>query len=207
MMTDNIIRILITDDHNLLVDGLKRSLNEVDELKVVATANTIHECIDILASHQVDLLLLDVQLPDGNSIDFIPKIKQSHPSLKIVILSSFAEPSVIRRALDTGISGYLLKNSSSAEITRGVLQVIEGEVYITPEAEALLKNAPKHLPSLTRREREVLHLVVEGLSTKEIAARLDLSFDTVHDYLRNLRIKLDAKSMADLVCRAKDQCL
>lgn len=206
-MTDNITRILLTDDHNLLVDGLKRSLNEADGLKVVGTANSIKECMEFLSEHPVDLLLLDVQLPDGNSIDFVPKILQGRNTLKVVILSSFAEPSVIRRAIDAGISGYLLKNSSSAEITKGVLAVADGEHYISPEAEALLKEAPKHVPSLTRREREVLHLVVEGLSTKEIAARLDLSFDTIHDYLRNLRIKLDAKSMADLVCRAKDQCL
>ncbi|MCQ2200571.1 MAG: response regulator transcription factor [Bacteroidales bacterium] len=206
-MTDNITRILLTDDHNLLVDGLKRSLNEADGLKVVGTANSIKECMEFLSGHPVDLLLLDVQLPDGNSIDFVPKILQAHSSLKIVILSSFAEPTVIRRAIDAGISGYLLKNSNSDEITKGVLAVADGEHYISPEANALLKEAPKHVPSLTRREREVLHLVVEGLSTKEIAARLDLSFDTIHDYLRNLRIKLDAKSMADLVCRAKDQCL
>lgn len=206
-MTDKITKILLTDDHNLLVDGLKRSLNEADGLKVTGTANSMKECISFLSEHSVDLLLLDVQLPDGNSIDFIPKILQTNKDIKIIVLSSFAEPSVIRRAIDAGVSGYLLKNSSSAEITKGVLAVADGEQYISPEAEALLKEAPKHIPALTRREREVLHLVVEGLSTKEIAARLDLSFDTVHDYLRNLRIKLDAKSMADLVCRAKDQCL
>lgn len=206
-MTDKITRILVTDDHNLLVDGLKRSLNEADGLKVVGTANTIKECMAYLSEHPVDLLLLDVQLPDGNSIDYIPKILQANSNLKIVVLSSFAEPTVIRRAIDSGVSGYLLKNSSSAEISKGVSLVADGESYISAEAEALLKEAPKHVPSLTRREREVLHLVVEGLSTKEIAARLDLSFDTIHDYLRNLRIKLDAKSMADLVCRAKDQCL
>lgn len=206
-MNKQISRIIIADDHNLLVDGLKLCLNNTDGLKVVGTANTIQQCIDILAQQPADILLLDVQLPDGNSIDIVPKIRQQYPTLKIAMLTSFTEPSVIRRALDAGVAGYMLKSNSSDAIAQGVLQIAGSEVYITPEAEALLKSAPMHVPPLTRREREVLHLVVDGLSTKEIAAKLDLSFDTIHDYLRNLRIKLDAKSMADLVCRAKDQCL
>ncbi len=206
-MNKQISRIIIADDHNLLVDGLKNCLNNTDGLKVVGTANTIQQCLDILSEQQADVLLLDVQLPDGNSIDIVSKIRQQYPTLKIAMLTSFTEPSVIRRALNAGVSGYMLKNNSSDIIAKGVHLIANGQFFISPEAKSQLESAPMQVPSLTRREREVLHLVVDGLSTKEIAAKLDLSFDTIHDYLRNLRIKLNAKSMADLVCRAKDQCL
>lgn len=201
------ITVLLADDHQLLTEGLQRIINENAHLQVIGSAATICQVLDML-NDKVDVLLLDVFMPDGNSIDMIPEIHRRFQNVRVLMLSCYCEAAVVRRALDMGATGFMSKASSSADILEGIIGAAHGKQIIGNDLRALLKRAPKEIIPLTRREREILRLVVsEGLSYKEIAARLGLTFNTVHDHLRNMRAKLNAKSMADLVCRAKDQCL
>ncbi|MGP1435398.1 MAG: response regulator transcription factor [Phocaeicola sp.] len=200
------INVVLADDHRFLLEGLERIINETETIRVMATADNINQCMESINCH-TDVLLLDVDMPDGNSIDAIPAMLKKYPKLKILMLSGFAEVAVVRRAIDMGAVGFIAKSASMEEITEGIIKAFNGEKVLDHSLDFLLKKLPKEVIPLTRREREVLRLVVEGLSYKEIADKMNISYDTVHDHLRNMRTKLNAKSMADLVCRAKDQRL
>ncbi len=151
------------------------------------------------------MLLLDVSLPDGNGIDILPEIGRSWPEVRVLMLTSYAEASVVARAMSQGAAGYILKNSLSEEILEGIRVVASGERFLCDEAEALIEQETVEPIPLTRREREVLELIVEGYTCREISEKIFLSYDTVHDYYKYLRLKLGASNTATLVRKAIEQ--
>ena len=140
-------------------------------------------------------------MPDGNGIDFLTQLHEHCPQLKIAILTYYSEPSIIRLALKNGAQGYFLKAGNPEELVLGLKRMGEGYVYICQEACESLKQK-NNVEQLTAREREILRLLVEGRSIKEIAAELYLSFETVHSYTKVLRQKMGVKNMASLVREA-----
>lgn len=206
--TATMATILLADDHLLVAEGIRNIIHQSGVGEVTSIARTIAECEQCLAESAFDILLLDVGMPDGNAIDYIPRWLELYPKLRILIFSCFGEPHVIRWALDSGAHGYVQKDSCSQDFIAGVREVLAGRTYLCPLTKNILQTSPrKRQEQLTPREREILALIVEGLPMKQIADRLCLSFETVHGYTKFLRMKLGVNNTAALVRKALEQKL
>ena len=200
------ISVIIAEDHRLVAEGIAKLIDESSTAKVVAITGTLSEAATLLAIHNPQLLLLDVAMPDGDGIDAITPLLKAHPELKVIILTSYAEPSVIHRAMDGGASGYILKSTDARELLHGINEVHSGNTYICQEARQLLIGS-EVAPVLTNREREILRLIVNGLTIKEVASKLNLGFETVHSYTKSIRQKLGCSNMSSLVRVAMERHL
>ncbi len=200
------ISVIIADDHRLVAEGIEKLIDGSNTAKVVGIADNISDAALLVAEKQPDILLLDVAMPDGDGIDAIARLKNTNCGLKVIVLTVYAEPSVIRRAIEGGADGYILKNTGSKELIEGIMTVAGGEQFVCREARWLLMGS-EAAPSLTAREREVLRLIVEGNTMKQIAHRLNLGFETVHSYTKTMRQKLGCPNMSSLVRTAIERHL
>ena len=202
------ITVDILDDHNMVVEGFKRIIAESGSVSVTATYNCITNCREGLVARQPDVLLLDVNLPDGSGVDFCAEVKKAYPDLKILVLTSFREVNIAKRVLTAGASGYVLKNSLGEELIAGIETVAAGGRFLCEEMGVLLrKKRNDEAVWLTGREKEVLRLIAEGYSNLEIAERIHLSNDTIKGYRKNLLQKFGAKNTAAMVKSAIEQQL
>ncbi|MEL6123472.1 MAG: response regulator transcription factor [Bacteroidota bacterium] len=207
------IRLLIADDHQVLLDGFRAMFDDSEVIQVVATARDGLEVISYLKDHEVDVILMDIQMPRMNGIETCKKVHRSNPDIKVIALSMYDQRSYFKRMIQYGASGYLLKNDSAEEIIQAILQVQEGQVYVSQslktqllELDMLIPTSKLHTP-VTEREMEVLRLVSEGYTDQQIANQLHLSHHTIHSHRKNLIIKLGAKNTAELVRRAIEKGL
>lgn len=205
----DMIKIAISDDHKVITQSLETMFIQSGGFEVLAHAANIAECEAMLEqNNDIDVLILDVGMPDGNSLDYIETWKDRYPDVRILILSTYAEAAVINRALSCGADGYVLKSSGKEELLEGIATVMKGEQYVCPEVVQILKDHPQmDVVELTPREREVLKLIVEGYSIKMIADKLCLGFETVHSYYKYLKLKLGVPNTAALVRVAMEQKL
>ena len=201
------VKVAIVDDHTVVAEGFERLINASGIAGVIGKAYSASGCMTLLAQSEPDVLLLDFSLPDGNSIDLLPQIKALYPDLKILILTSHSELSIIRRVLDCGASGYIMKNATAEVIIEGIRTVASGERYLCKETERLLKHADHTTVLLSRREQELLRLIVAGKSNTEIADNMILSLETIKSYRKRLMLKFNASNMAELVRVALEQQL
>jgi len=200
-----LIKVAIVDDHKMVADGFERIINESGVAGVIGKAYSLSGGMKLLAQSDTDVLLLDVNLPDGNSIDFLPQIKTQYPHLKVVMLTSHSELMVIKRALDSGISGYIMKNAAAEEIVEGIETVASGERFFCKETTRLLQHNADQTPVLSRREEELLRLIVAGKSSVEIADAMFLGYETIKSYRKRLMLKLDVNNTAELVRKAMEE--
>ena len=201
------IRVAIVDDHKSVAEGFERLINESGEAQVTGKAYSAAGCWDLLAKEDADVLILDVNLPDGNGMELCPQIKARYPEIKILMLTSYSELTIIMRVLEEGASGYILKNAMAEEIIEGVCVVASGERFLCDEVDMLLKNRANQVVRLSRREQELLRLIVAGQSNSEIAESMCLGYETIKTYRKNLILKLDAHNTAHLVRIALEQKL
>lgn len=197
------IKIAITDDHPLLLEGLKNILSKENDLDVVgcfADSATMHEALTLSA---IDVLLLDINLPDANSIELIKPLKSKYPDMHIIIISVHNEYAVINSVLEEGAQGYIQKNASVEEIIEGVRQVLDGKKFLCSLTKNILHKKEKDglhsVPKLTRREKEVLTEAASGLTTSQIAEKLFISPHTVESHRKNLLEKFDAKNVSSVI--------
>ncbi|MFD2903651.1 response regulator [Sphingobacterium anhuiense] len=197
------IKIAITDDHPLLSEGLKNILSKEDMLEVVGCypdASTMHKA---LSDGPVDVLLLDINLPDANSIELIKPLRSKYPEMRIIVISVHNEYAVINSVLQEGAQGYIQKNASVEEIVAGVEQVIKGNKFLCSQTKNIVerksKDELKSVPKLTRREKEVLTEASLGLTTGQIAEKLFISPHTVESHRKNLIEKFDAKNLSSAI--------
>ena len=193
------INVVIADDHRIVAEGVARLINESDAAQVVAMAATIAEAAALVQQYRPTVLLLDVAMPDGDGLDAIPQLLARCPETKVVVLTMYAEVSVIRRAFCKGASGFLLKSATADELIMALQVVTGGNTFICGEATAICHQQKEVPVSLTPREQEVLRLIVEGKTIKEIADELCLGFETIHSYTKYLRQKLGCNNTASLV--------
>ena len=202
------IRTVICDDQPLITQGLKSYIDLNRQIQIVASAASAKELRDVLSVTDADVLLLDIQLPDGNGIDLCAEIKQAYPELKILGLSNLDDRNIILRMLNQGASGYLLKSAPMEEIEKAILHIYDGGVYLGQHAQnslVLLKNnLSGEIPLVTRREKEVLHYLSQGLSSVEIAEKMFVSPLTVDTHRRNLLQKFNVSKTVNLLQKAKD---
>ena len=199
------IEVLIVDDHRIVAEGVSQLMTGEEGIRIVGIAATLSEASQMMSELHPQVVLLDVALPDGDGIDALPELLSSSPETKVIVLTMFAEPSVIRRAMDAQAQGYLLKNTTKEELVEAIRMVAMGENYLSKEVRDQLLGDVKKAPVLTLREREIIRLMSEGCTMKEIADRLCLSFETVHSYTKNLRVKLGCNNTASMVRTAMEQ--
>jgi len=199
------MRILLADDHTLFRAGLRALLSDIDGVQIVAEARDGAEAVELAASTEPDLAILDIAMPRLNGLAATEKIKAARPATRIIVLSMHLNEEYIRRALSAGADGYMVKDSAPSELTVALQAVMAGGNYLSPAAASLLiKQAlpgmkgsdPLHM--LSPRQVEVLRMVAEGNSTKEIARLLDLSPKTVDIHRAQVMQRLDIHDVAGL---------
>ncbi|HEY3215024.1 MAG TPA: response regulator transcription factor [Candidatus Eisenbacteria bacterium] len=197
------VRVLIADDHPLVRAGVRRVLESHGECAVVGEAADGWAVLEALRTTGADVLLLDLTMPGMDGFEVLSRVKQDHPDLKVLVLSMHANSEYVARAVRVGADGYLLKDSAVQDLLAAIESVRNGRPYYSPaiqrELGELLRatsRPTRPIDLLTEREREILRLVAEGLSTKEIAARLDIGPRTVETHRANLMRKLELRSVA-----------
>ena len=198
----NSIKVYIVDDHQLVIEGLKSLLINEQNIDIVGSATNAEQCLEYFNSHSVDVILMDISLPDKSGIDLCRIISEKNENIKIIALSTFTEGTYVRKMMENGASGYLHKNASKLEIIKAIKTVFQGDNYLTPEAEKALKyetDLQNKLPKLTKREKEVLLLISNGLTNNQISEKLFISIDTVDSHRKNLYSKMNVNNTAMLI--------
>ena len=199
------LNVLLVDDHAIVTDGLLALLNDQPDLNIKGVARNGREAIDMVNVLKVDIVLMDIDMPEMNGIEATKVLKKDFPDLKIVILTMHDEKAMIRMLLDIGADGYLLKNSSKDEVLKAFANVHNGIQHISEEVNTVLLTTEKaaerdgKLSELTEREIEILKFIAEGLSNKEIGDKLFISHRTVDTHRTNLMQKLGVHNIAGLV--------
>ncbi len=203
-MSDNQIKVIITDDHAILRAGLKQILADTDNMTVIAEAQNASEAIKLGRDSEADVMLLDIGLPDRSGIEALKYIKKDNKRIAVLMLSMYREEQYAVRALKSGAAGYLSKERASSELVNAIETVAKGKKYITPEVAEVLANqvgdTSEAMPheSLSDREFQTLILISSGYSVSDIAAKLSLSVKTISQYRARLLEKMQLKHNAEL---------
>ena len=197
-------RVLLADDHTLVLDGFRKLLE--DRCEVVGTAEDGRTLLRMAQELQPDIVTLDISMPQLNGVDAARKLKKILPRIKLIFVTMHADPAYVNEAFKAGASGYLLKRSAGSELLQAIQSVMDGQCYVTPlVAKGLVQSVitggrPQVLKDtlLTARQREVLQLVAEGMTVKEIASALNLSPKTVEFHKSQIMTELDLHTTAEL---------
>ncbi len=204
------IRLIIVDDHPLVIDGLTRAIAAAPDIELVGTALDAPSCLDWFERNEADVAILDISLPGMDGMELCKKLKGEHPGLQIIGLTTYDQVSFITEMLRAGASGYLFKNVDQEELIRAIQAVHSGDTYLSKGvndkliAKAMQGGQPQQgfIPRLSRREKEVLKLIVEEYTNQEIADQLCIALTTVETHRVHLREKLGARNTAGMVKNA-----
>lgn len=207
LMPMSSIRIILADDHSLIREGFKAMLGRSDRFIIVGEAQNGVELVELARSVEPDIILTDLSMPRMSGFEAIDEIRKSDKEVKFIILTMHEEREYILRAIKAGAAGFLLKNTERIELEHAILTVHEGGKYFTPWinnilAEAALRPEGGEVGELTAREKEVLELVANGHSTKQIADKLKISIRTVESHRINMLKKMKVNNSAELIRKA-----
>ncbi|MGS2738158.1 response regulator transcription factor [Sinomicrobium sp. M5D2P17] len=218
------LRIFLVDDHVLVRDGIKALLEEQEEIEVINEASDGDEALRILENETPDLVIADIRMPNMNGIDMIKELKRKSPHIKTLMLSMHDSEEYVVQSIQAGADGYLLKGSSKEEFLKALHKIMNGEKYFSGDISTILINhfsgkdgdtskkpgkpSERNDPfRLTRREKQILDLVLEGKSNKEIGEELNISKRTTEVHRFNLMKKLEVKNLAELTKKVKEHNL
>ncbi|AOC95082.1 Response regulator protein VraR [Flavobacterium anhuiense] len=194
---------VIVDDHPIVISGISGLLSDLDNIEIVEKFESGIALLDYIEDHKVDLILMDIFLPVINGVDLCKTIKQKHPKIVIIGMSSQSERSLVMQFIQNGGNGYILKNASFDEFKECIYKAIDGEIVFSEEVKTIisqpLSEDLERIPGLSRRERDIALLLSQGKSTQEIADDLFLSFLTVQTHRRNILQKYKMKNVAELI--------
>ncbi|MBK6993188.1 MAG: response regulator transcription factor [Chitinophagaceae bacterium] len=194
------IKVFIVDDHYMVIEGIRSLLQNEKGIDWAGHATNASSCLAFLQQQQPDVILMDINLPDKSGIDLCKEVKERYPSVFIIGLSTFNQQSFIQKMIDNGASGYVLKNATQAELMEAIEIVASGKTFLSNEAALSLRSKDNNdAPVITRREKEVLELIAEGMTNNEVAQKLFISPSTVDTHRKNLLVKFDAKNTASLI--------
>ncbi len=199
------IRIMLADDHPLFIEGLSMMLRREPDFELCGIANNGREVLEMLPTTKPDLILLDINMPKMNGLETIKYIRQSYPSVKIVMLSGYFDEAIIKEAKIKGANGYLLKSSQRDELIHTIKMVYSGALFATPQpdqpapGEFLVNDKFLAQFNLTKRERELIQLIKNGMTNQDIAQNLHLSVYTVETHRKNIMQKLKLNSPGALM--------
>ena len=200
------IKVAITDDHPMVLRGIETMLKNSFDIVVTDTYNNCNQTYLGIKTNKPNILLLDINLPDCNGIEFCKILNKSFPEIKVIALTNFNETAFVKNIIRNGAKGYLLKNTDKQELESAIRKVYRGDQYLQKSIQKKLldesfgiTSRKTFIPKLTRREKEVLKLIVEELTTQEIADKLFISVKTVETHRSHLIQKLDVRNTAGLV--------
>ncbi|MBK9959150.1 MAG: response regulator transcription factor [Chitinophagaceae bacterium] len=193
------IKVFIVDDHYMVIEGIRSLLQNEKDIEWTGHAMNAASCLAFLKQQLPDVILMDINLPDQSGIELCKEVRLIYPSIFVIGLSTFNQQSFIQKMMDNGASGYVLKNATQKELMEAITTVAKGKSFLSDEAsQALRKDESFHIV-LTRREKEVLELIAEGMTNAEIAKQLFIGITTVDTHRKNLLAKFEAKNTASLV--------
>ena len=208
----SVCRIIITDDHQLILDGLRSIITGESDLHLLAEANNGQQALALCESLQPDMVMMDIDMPVMNGLEATIQIKKKFPSIRIMVLTMHDEAALIKRIMEVGADGYMLKNADQQELVSAIRKIAAGEKHFSEKVLQALKDGKTDssqfslrptdsvlLSTLTEREVEILRLLAEGLSNKEIGAKIFISHRTVDTHRTNLMKKLDVHNVAGLI--------
>lgn len=204
------IKVLVVDDHQLIIDGLKSILQDEEEVSFVGGANNMREALSFLGQNIVDVALVDISMPEHSGIEVTKKIKELYPHVQVLALTMHEDINMITGMIDAGASGYLLKRTNMNEVLEAIRVVAANEKYLGREVQAIMmenlfhkesekKTQPNAPAALTPREKEILNLVAREFSNEKIAEKLFISERTVETHRRNIFTKTNTKSIVGLI--------
>lgn len=201
------IKIVLADDHPVVLDGLATIVGTIPNVEVVGTTSNGEEALKLVHEHKPDILITDISMSGISGIDLIKKLTSSEPCVKCIILSMHDSENYINKALQAGAMGYLLKDTKSDEMRTAIEKVYSGEKYLSESVTKVLMNSlvnksEQQVKLLSAREKEILQYVVLGMQNKEIGQKLHISTRTVDVHRYNIMQKLDAKNIVELVKKA-----
>ena len=199
--------IFIVDDHYMVIEGIRSLLQNEKGIEWMGHATNAASCLGFLKNQQTDIILMDINLPDMSGIDLCKEVRQKYPSVFVLGLSTFNQQAFIRNMIDNGASGYVLKNADKEELLEAIAAVQQGKTFLSHEANLSLRDKEDKMPPISRREKEVLLLIADGLTNNEIADKLFISVPTVNTHRKSLLEKVKAKNTAILIGRATKQGL
>jgi DNA-binding NarL/FixJ family response regulator len=192
-------KVFIVDDHYIVIEGIRSLLQSEKDIEWMGHAMNAASCLSFLKRQQPDVILMDISIPDMSGIDLCKEVKEKYPAVCIIGLSTFNQQSFIQKMMDNGASGYVLKNATSGELLEAINTVSRGKIYMSFEVAQTIKSNHANNIILTRREKEVLKLIAEGMTNNEIAQNLFISATTIDTHRKNLLAKFDAKNTALLI--------
>jgi DNA-binding NarL/FixJ family response regulator len=204
-------RVLLVDDHPIVISGIRRLLAYAPDFEVVGQASTARDAVETAVATVPDLILLDLRLPDVHSADLCRRIRTTVPSAQVVIFTAFVEGALLRACLSAGVSGVLLKDAHELDLVSDLRRIRSGRVVIDDRVQASAADSSGELPildaTLTQREHQVLRLLAEGMSGKEMATALGLAPNTVRSYCQSLLSKLQSTSRIQALANARTRGL
>jgi DNA-binding NarL/FixJ family response regulator len=208
-MQDKAIKVLVVDDHQLIIDGLRSILEDEETVLFAGGANSMGEAMEFLENNEVDVVLADISMPEHNGIEVTRNIREKYPNISVLALTMHEDISMISGMIDAGASGYLLKRTNMNEVLEAIQLVASGQKYLGREVQAIMmedlvhrepgKTAHEESARLTSREKEILNLVAKEFSNEEIAKKLFISERTVETHRRNIFTKTSTKSIIGLI--------
>lgn len=205
------ITVILADDHEIVRDGIRMVLEAEEDIAVVAEAGDTASAVRYVLGHKPTVLVLDLNMPGGSSLEAIPTILESSPETSVVMLTMQSDEAFAREALGAGAKGYVVKHAAASELVDAIRAVVAGQTYVNPQMGAKLAAAPPPGESapdgLTPRELEILGLLADGLMNPEIAEKLVLSVRTVETHRANIQRKTSAKTRAELIAYAREHDL
>jgi NarL family two-component system response regulator LiaR len=200
-MSEEIIKVMIVDDHMLVRDGIKLLLSTFDDIRVIAVADSGDKALRYCKQEQPDVILMDLVMPDQDGPETIERILKQFPEIKVIALTSFVEEDLVVRSIQAGATGYLLKNVSAERLAEAIHAAASGQSMIESMAAQILLQASQKSAAvgddLTERERQVLALIAEGMTNKEIARQLSLTHGTVRVYVSHVLAKLGVSNRTE----------
>lgn len=195
------IKLFIVDDHFMVIEGIHSLLQNEKDIEWMGHAGNAASCLAFLHQQKPDVILMDINLPDKSGIDLCKEVKERYPGIFIVGLSTYNQQSFIEKMMSNGASGYVIKNATQQELMEAIHTVVKGKQFLSFDAAvALRKPDTGHgMPVITRREKEVLELIADGMTNNEIAGKLFISSTTVDTHRKNLLTKFEAKNTASLI--------
>lgn len=201
-------KIYIVDDHQLIIDGVKLMLSNT-KCKIVGESNSTMKALSEIPKLRPTIVICDISMPEMTGLELVKRLKQQNPSLKVMMLSMFDNPALLNDLMHSNIDGFVLKNKGKDELVYAIEQIARGQVYFSPEIMQHLLGFRKSnsLPRLTLREIEVIKLLDEGLSSSQMACKLNISENTIETHRRNILRKTDTHSATELLRYARDNKL
>lgn len=194
--------IFIVDDHYMVIEGIHSLLLQEKDIEWMGHATNAESCLSFLKRQKPDIILMDVSLPDKSGTELCKDVKQLYPSVMVLGLSTFNQQAIIQNMMDNGASGYVLKNATKEELLEAISEVLKGKKYFSFEVATALRETREKQPLITRREKEVLQLIAEGLTNVEISEKLFISMPTVNTHRKSLLEKFGVKNTATLIGKA-----